>query len=187
MNLVALIERVRADETRRARANANSGAKSEGAESDQGAEKHVQLLSCFDGEFLQGIQVKATNSNFTNDAHNDDFRFRDDVNWIEYVQYPTYTNGSWSWATAQYGPSKYCNEGAWRDHLMHKEQLRAYESHQTSHLKSKKDHPPQKFAQQHAVAKDNNIKSKLSKARLSKLNSRKKSEEKKQKTVANKI
>jgi hypothetical protein len=29
------------------------------------SEKHVQLLSCLDGEHLQGIQVKATNSNFT--------------------------------------------------------------------------------------------------------------------------
>jgi hypothetical protein len=38
------------------------------------SEKHVQLLSCLDGEHEQGVQVKATNSNFTNEPHNDDFR-----------------------------------------------------------------------------------------------------------------
>jgi hypothetical protein len=106
------------------------------------SEKHVQLLSCLDGEHLQGIQVKATNSNFTNEPHNDDFRFRDDVYWLEYVQYPTWTNNSWSWTNKQYGPGSYCNEDAWRDHSMHKERLRAYEVHQRPPLDPPLDQPP---------------------------------------------
>jgi hypothetical protein len=83
----------------------------------------------------QGIQVKATNSNFTNEPHNDDFRFRDDVYWLEYVQYPIWSNNSWPLTNKQYGPDKYCNEDAWRDHVMH--------------MKCTKDHSTRNSQQQH--------------------------------------
>ncbi len=105
------------------------------------SERHVQLLSCLDGEHVKGMQIKATNSNFTNNPHNDDFRFRDDVYWLEYVQYPTWTNDSWSWTSTQYGPDTYCNEDAWRDHLMHKERVNAYGIHQSRPLEQQQQQP----------------------------------------------
>jgi hypothetical protein len=90
----------------------------------------------------QGIQVRATKRYFTNEPHNDDFRFRDDVYWLEYVQYPMWVNNSWSWANKQYGPDPYCNEDAWRDHSMHRERLSAYEMYQKPPLNSPLDPPP---------------------------------------------